>query len=144
MEVVRSCGVLVFRREPDLAFLVLTHGDRFDLPKGHLDPGESDEECALRELFEETGIPPDAVELDQHYTFESVYYPRYRRIGGRVVEKTVRVYLGWLLRDIPIAVTEHAGHRWVAWSPPHDFRNGTIDGALAAAGKLIAQSGRPV
>lgn len=139
MRPVRSCGVLVFRREPALAFLVLTHGDRagVDLPKGHVDPGETDEACALRELAEETGIPPDAVRLDPAFAFESVYYPRYRRLGGKVVEKTVRVYLGWLERDVPITVTEHAGFEWVAWNPPHDFRNGTIDGALAAAAAFV-------
>lgn len=135
---VRSCGVLVFRREPNLEFLLLTHADRFDLPKGHVDPGETDEQCALRELLEETGIPPDAVTLDRRFSFESVYYPRYRRVGGRAVEKTVRVFLGFLLRDIPILVTEHGGYQWVAWNPPHDFRNGTIDGALFEAGKLLA------
>ena len=29
---------------------------RWDLPKGHVDSGESDEECAVREIAEETGV----------------------------------------------------------------------------------------
>lgn len=29
---------------------------RWDLPKGHVDPGESDEVCAVREVGEETGV----------------------------------------------------------------------------------------
>ena len=29
---------------------------RWDLPKGHVDLGESDEECAVREIAEETGV----------------------------------------------------------------------------------------
>ena len=29
---------------------------RWDLPKGHVDPGESDAECAVREVEEETGV----------------------------------------------------------------------------------------
>lgn len=30
--------------------------NRWDLPKGHVDEGESDEECAVREVAEETGV----------------------------------------------------------------------------------------
>lgn len=29
---------------------------RWDLPKGHVDPGENDGECAVREVAEETGV----------------------------------------------------------------------------------------
>ena len=29
---------------------------RWDLPKGHVDEGESDDECAVREVGEETGV----------------------------------------------------------------------------------------
>ena len=56
MQQLKSCGVLVFRDEPSLSFLLMEHTQRLDLPKGHVDPGESEIECALRELEEETGI----------------------------------------------------------------------------------------
>jgi putative (di)nucleoside polyphosphate hydrolase len=35
----------------------------WQMPQGGIDPGESPREAALRELVEETGIPPQAVEL---------------------------------------------------------------------------------
>lgn len=36
--------------------LMIYRNDRWDLPKGHLEEGESIEECALREVEEECGI----------------------------------------------------------------------------------------
>jgi len=39
--------------------VLLVHRPRYDdwsLPKGKVDPGETDEECALREVEEETGL----------------------------------------------------------------------------------------
>ncbi len=53
---VRSCGVLVTLGDPIDRFLLMRHKDRWDLPKGHVDPGESDMETALREMVEETGF----------------------------------------------------------------------------------------
>ncbi|MEL7266668.1 MAG: NUDIX domain-containing protein, partial [Planctomycetota bacterium] len=48
------------------AFLLMRHAKRWDLPKGHSDPGETLIQTALRETQEETGIAlnPDALEPD--------------------------------------------------------------------------------
>ena len=36
--------------------LMIYRNNRWDLPKGHIDAGESVEECAVREICEETGV----------------------------------------------------------------------------------------
>lgn len=36
--------------------LMIYRNNRWDLPKGHIDNGESEEECAVREIAEETGV----------------------------------------------------------------------------------------
>lgn len=131
MHKVKSCGVIVFRREPELAFLLLRQPRRFDLPKGHVEQGEAEADCALRELAEETGLTADVVRLDAGFRWATTYYPRYRRFSGRTVEKTVVIFLGWLLEDRPVRLTEHTGHQWVPWRPPHRLEHGTIDGVLA-------------
>jgi 8-oxo-dGTP pyrophosphatase MutT (NUDIX family) len=55
---VRAAGGVPFRLAPDL-LLAVVHRPRYDdwsFPKGKCDPGEADEEAALRELHEETGL----------------------------------------------------------------------------------------
>lgn len=130
MPEIKSCGVIVFKREPR-SFLLMQHRDRWDLPKGHVDPGESDLECALRELDEETGITADCIELDEHFCFETRYRVRDRRFPGQESDKTLRIFLAWLLRDVAIELTEHIGYQWFPWHPPHDIQAATIDPLLA-------------
>lgn len=131
MQKVKACGVLVFRREPRPQFLVMKHRHRLDLPKGHLEAGETDMECALREMWEETGIPREAVEIVPDFQYQEVYYPFEARFGPGRVEKTLIVYLGWLLEDHPIRVTEHVGYDWLPWNPPHKIQRFTFDPLLA-------------
>jgi 8-oxo-dGTP diphosphatase len=61
--VVRAAGGAVWRRDEDGGLqIVLVHRPKYDdwsLPKGKVDPGESDEEAALREVEEETGLQGD-------------------------------------------------------------------------------------
>lgn len=57
---VRAGGGVVWRRDGSGPVEILVvHRPRYDdwsLPKGKCDPGESDEECALREVREESGF----------------------------------------------------------------------------------------
>ena len=88
MRQVKSCGFILFsgnRNQPQKSFLLMKHADRYDLPKGHIEPGESDLECALREMNEETGISIDAVQVVPGFEYRSIYYPQYARDRKSVV-----------------------------------------------------------
>jgi 8-oxo-dGTP pyrophosphatase MutT (NUDIX family) len=56
---VKASGGVVWRRGPNGVEVALVHRPRYDdwsLPKGKLDPGESWEDAALREVEEEIGM----------------------------------------------------------------------------------------
>lgn len=131
MKKVKSCGIIVFRRQKQ-DFLLLRHTRLYDLPKGHVEQGESEIECALRELQEETGILKDDVALDPHFRYETKYYPKYRRFGGERVEKTLVVFLAFLQNERKLFLGEHESYEWIRWAPPHTFQEKTIEGLMLA------------
>src|SRR4051812_18281111 len=56
---VKAAGGVVWRRAGEMIAIAIAHRPRYDdwsLPKGKLEPGESWEEAALREVEEETGV----------------------------------------------------------------------------------------
>jgi 8-oxo-dGTP diphosphatase len=56
---VRAAGGVVWRERDGRIEVVLVHRPAYDdwtLPKGKVEPGESDEEAALREVQEEAGV----------------------------------------------------------------------------------------
>jgi 8-oxo-dGTP pyrophosphatase MutT (NUDIX family) len=130
---VKACGFLVVRGRPIDSFLLMQHKNRLDLPKGHLDEGETELECAYRELEEETGIRCDQIELFPDFRFTLQYSIHEKRYGNQKVDKTLVIFLGRLLADVPIQTTEHLGYEWRRWNPPHRIQAQTIDPLLAAA-----------
>ena len=56
---IRAAGGVVVRQKAGELELLLVHRPRYGdwtFPKGKAEPGESDEECALREVEEEAGV----------------------------------------------------------------------------------------
>lgn len=54
---INSCGAVVFAQGGDELFvLMVRHSPGWSFPKGHMEPGETEEQTAVRETFEETGI----------------------------------------------------------------------------------------
>ncbi len=54
----KSCGAIVYRREGGkLLYLILQQkSHHWSFPKGHVERGETEQETALREIREETGL----------------------------------------------------------------------------------------
>ena len=59
----KSCGAVVFTRESGEVRYVLVEqrSGNYSFPKGHVEPGETETETALREIWEETGLRPDLI-----------------------------------------------------------------------------------
>lgn len=122
-----SSGFLIFRLGRPIQFLLMQHANRWDLPKGRIDPGETLMQAALRELEEETGIQRNDLWVDPNFQYSQRYTigePKKPRL------KELIIYLGWLNIDRPLQLTEHIGFRWFDWSPPHTVQPQTIDPLL--------------
>ena len=137
MPEVKSCGFLIVRGNPVREFLLMRHTDRWDLPKGHVDPGESEMQCALRELNEETGIAAGDIETIDGFRF-LLQYPVREKRDGRLYDKTLVMFLARLVRDVKIDPTEHGGYQWFPWKPPHKIQERTINPVLAAVEGFIS------
>ena len=107
----RSAGGVVVRGEQALVIVPTRRaadGSRvLGLPKGHIDPGETQLQAAIREVREETGVEAELLgELG-----EVRYW--YRR-GGRPVPKTVVFYLFRYLSGDPADHDEEVEEaRWI-------------------------------
>ena len=60
----KSCGAVLFTRQNGFPRYVLIQSRQgiYGFPKGHMEAGETEEETALREIFEEVGIKPALLE----------------------------------------------------------------------------------
>lgn len=94
-------GGVVFRKSDSRIFYLVvssSDGANWVLPKGHIDPGESPEEAALRELKEEAGVVGEIVDRlsVQHFTKAHIevviQYFLIRELGSTeaVEKRTVR------------------------------------------------------
>lgn len=95
----KSCGAVVFTRENGTVRYVITESIRhfFGFPKGHVEAGESEEETALREVMEETGL---RVRLLGGFRIEDTYS---FRNADETIEKQVVYFLGQYERQVPKA-----------------------------------------
>jgi bis(5'-nucleosidyl)-tetraphosphatase len=107
-----SAGVLVFHDSdespPTRTHLVLDYGRHWDLAKGHLEPGESDLQAALRELAEETGLT--SVELIPGFVRRIEYVFRRRQTP---VHKFVTYFLARTTSTRVRLSEEHVGYAFL-------------------------------
>ena len=103
----KACGVIPFRfNEGIKEYLILLQTNNFwSFPKGHMEPGETEEMAALRELYEETGLNARLIsgikavsEYDMH-PLERI--------------KQVVLFLGEAYGDIVLQKAEVLNHKWV-------------------------------
>ncbi|RLJ01864.1 MAG: diadenosine tetraphosphate hydrolase [Candidatus Aenigmatarchaeota archaeon] len=108
MEKENSAGVVVFRRNKEMKFLLLQYGEEgyWGPPKGKIEEGETPEETAIRETKEETNLD---VKLIDGFKEEIRYF--YYRDGKRINKKVI-YFLGEGFGRVKISF-EHTDFRWV-------------------------------
>jgi 8-oxo-dGTP pyrophosphatase MutT (NUDIX family) len=111
-----SAGGVVFRREAggvEVAIIRPRGTERWQLPKGLVDPGEPPEEAARREVREEAGVDSDVVAPIETIDY---WYVGVDRDGERVrFHKTVHFFLlAFRSGDVTNHDHEVAEARWIA------------------------------
>lgn len=131
-------AVVVFLGEaPEYLLLHYTSG-HWDFPKGNVEPGETLEQTAFREIREETGLE---VELIPGFREEIEYI--YVRAGKRIRKKVVYFLARAPSKDVKLS-WEHKGFIWL----PYDkaLARVTYESSrrvLAKAHKYLQQIGEP-
>lgn len=67
----RKAGVILHCKESNKILVIQSRGNLWGFPKGSFEQGETDKDCAVRELFEETGIQIEGDKLETSYKINS-------------------------------------------------------------------------
>lgn len=117
-----SAGGVAFRQrgdQIDIALISVGENQRWQLPKGLIQPDESPEDAAIREVREETGLETEVVEL-----LDKIEYWYVSQQGGQRVRFHKYVYF-YLLRYQAGDVDDHDWEvneaRWVEIEKAQDL-----------------------
>ncbi len=109
---IEAAGGVVFNEREE--FLMIYRRGFWDLPKGKIDPGETPEVAALREVWEETGL--QNVTLGTHLTDT---WHTYEQKGKRILKRTY-----WFLMstaDTDLRLQHEEDIEKAAWLTPEEF-----------------------
>ncbi|MBX0327066.1 NUDIX hydrolase [Oscillochloris sp. ZM17-4] len=112
---IRAAGGVVFCDGPDGDQLLLLIRDKYGvwtLPKGHLEAGEDEQDAAVREIAEETGIDCDLGDL-----LHRMVYPVFKRGAWR--DKQVAYFLARADHATPTPRLDE-GIVEACWLPPKE------------------------
>lgn len=109
----RSCGVIPYRYRNGIKeyLIILQTNGCWSFPKGHIEPGETEQQTALRELMEETGLTADL----QDVRIMSQYpIPPY-------ITKQLVLFPGEVSGEIRLRKSEAVACKWVRTAELKDY-----------------------
>ena len=113
-----SAGAIIFRKEKEQKLFLLIYSGRnkiWGFPKGHIEPGETEKNAALREVKEETGITE--LKFVDGFREEDIYQAISNRgpSKGSTIEKH-SVYFLCEAKTMNVAVdgSEIADYKWLS------------------------------
>ncbi len=110
----KSCGVIAFRQTAEQReyLILLQNSHSWSFPKGHMEPGETETQTALRELWEETGLRAELIPGAR----VALTYPL-----TAISRKEVVLFLGRAKGEMSLQQQEIADYRWVGSEQLSDY-----------------------
>jgi 8-oxo-dGTP pyrophosphatase MutT (NUDIX family) len=107
----KACGAVVYRRRLGRVQYLLVqqlNGEHWGFPKGHMDPGEREEDTARREVQEETGL---------NVRFKPGFYERIHYLTPKSRKKEVVCFLARApaFHGVSVPKDEIADARWLPY-----------------------------
>jgi 8-oxo-dGTP pyrophosphatase MutT (NUDIX family) len=101
----QKAGVILHNPHTNKILVIQSRGNLWGFPKGSFEEGETTRECAIRELFEETGIQITIDKLDNEYKVNdsvSYFYVEYPVINTLTIKEDKNndaTGIGWIIVD---------------------------------------------
>jgi len=117
--------------------LMIRRNGRWDLPKGHVEPGEGLEACAVREIAEETGVGAEVI-TPLCSTWHAYWFPT----TARWELKRTHWFLLRALGDAPLVPQTEEGIEQAAWCSPREFAARLEEAfpTVRKVGKVLAEA----
>lgn len=116
MRVITAGGGILFRiKTTGAEVLLIRRNGVWDLPKGKLEKGESIEQCAVREVAEETGSTLPAL-----VGYLTTTFHEYELKGERVRKKTVWYSMIYTKDNDTLKPQRDEGITGLEWIPPEE------------------------
>lgn len=110
-----KAGGGIVKNKQDQTLVIFRKG-KWDLPKGKLDAGETEEEGAIREIIEETGVTVEIVHHQPIYTYH-IY-----KLKQRIILKRTAWFHMSSIDDAKMAAQEEEGITEVKWFSSKEMR----------------------
>ncbi len=112
-----SCGGVIFRRTSTggIEYLIVQHASRsrhWSFPKGAVEQNETEQECAVREIEEEAGLPRSKLKIIHKLDREATYFLQ-RGPKSPQKPKRVKFFLTESTGGLVQISAELVDHKWL-------------------------------
>lgn len=137
---VLGAGVIVFKEEQGKRWYLLlrSKGGSWGFAKGKLNPMETVQDAAIRELFEETGLTAHL-----HHGFTRAIYYRFTERDGTQTRKKVTFFIGTVTKSEVLLSIEHTDFIWLPYELAVNKSTYSNTKSLLQAAELFLVSNTP-
>lgn len=131
----KSCGCIIFNKNNEILLIRSVKG-HWGMPKGHVEPGETEIETAIREVKEETNLDVEILDENKKYkeqysiaedaTKEVVYFLAKNKNHQIIPQKEEIQDIGWFTIEDAIQTITYDNSRELIQQVQKELKEGKI------------------